>query len=77
MNIPRTERRNPSSMNFDMMTTEEMAKLIISANHCAVDAVERACVQIRDAIDAVVAAFEGGFRLIYVGAGTSGSQARN
>ena len=72
MSIPKTEMRNPKSTNFSKMTSEEMALLVIRANHDAVTAVENASQQIAVAIDAVTKAFENGNRLIYAGAGTSG-----
>ena len=64
--------RNPLSKNMDKMNTEEMARLVITANYDAVKAVENASYEIAKAIDAVVSAFENGHRLFYVGAGTSG-----
>ena len=72
MKIARTEMRHPASMQLDKMQTEEMAKLVISANYDAVRACENASAQIAEAIDAVAYAFENGGRLFYVGAGTSG-----
>jgi N-acetylmuramic acid 6-phosphate etherase len=72
MNIPNTEKRNELSMHMDTMGTEEMARLVISANYEAVRAVENASAQIAPAIEAVAEAFERGNRLFYVGAGTSG-----
>lgn len=72
MSIPKTEMRNPASMHMDQMSTEEMAKLVITANYEAVKAAEDAASAIAQAIDAVVYAFEHGHRLFYVGAGTSG-----
>jgi N-acetylmuramic acid 6-phosphate etherase len=72
MNIPSTEKRNELSMHMDTMGTEEMARLVISANYEAVRAVENASAQIAPAIEAVAEAFERGNRLFYVGAGTSG-----
>ena len=49
-----------------------MARLVISANYDAVRAAENASAEIAAVIDAVATAFEGGHRLFYVGAGTSG-----
>ena len=72
MNIPKTEMRNPLSMNMDKMNTEEMARLVIAANYDAVKAVENASPAIAEAVDAIAIAFENGHRLFYVGAGTSG-----
>ena len=72
MSIPKTEMRNPASMRMDQMSTEEMAKLVITANYDAVRAAEQAAPAIADAVDAIAAAFERGGRLFYIGAGTSG-----
>lgn len=72
MSIPRTEMRNEKSMNFSSLSTVEMARLVIQANHEAVCAAEKAAEDIAKAVDAIAAAFEGGHRLFYVGAGTSG-----
>ena len=72
MSIPRTETRNPASMNMDKMSSEEMARLVICANYDAVRACEDAAEQIAKAVDAIAEAFERGNRLFYVGAGTSG-----
>lgn len=71
-NIPKTEMRNPLSTHMDRMSTEDMARLVITANYEAVKAVEDAAASIARAIDAIAEAFEGGHRLFYVGAGTSG-----
>ena len=72
MSITRTEMRNPASTHMDQMSTEEMAKLVITANYEAVKAVENASQSIAQAVDAIATAFEKGGRLFYVGAGTSG-----
>ena len=57
---------------MDKMSTEDMARLVISANYEAVKAVEDASPSIARAVDAIADAFINGHRLIYVGAGTSG-----
>lgn len=72
MKIARTEMRNPASKNLDRMSTEEMAKLVITANYDAVRAVENASASIASAVDKIAEAFTEGHRLIYIGAGTSG-----
>lgn len=72
MNIPKTEARNPASMNMDKMSSEEMARLVITANYEAVKAVEDAADAIAKAVDTIAEAFENGGRLFYIGAGTSG-----
>ena len=72
MKIARTEMRNPASTNLDKMTTEEMARLVITANYDAVKAVENAAESIAKAVDKIAEAFLNGHRLVYIGAGTSG-----
>ena len=72
MNLSKTETRNPVSMNMDKMNSEEMARLVITANYEAVKAVEDAAESIAKAVDAIADAFDNGGRLFYVGAGTSG-----
>lgn len=72
MSIPKTEMRNEKSMNFSALSTVEMARLVIEANHEAVCAAEKAAEDIAKAIDAIANAFDSGHRLFYVGAGTSG-----
>ena len=72
MSIARTERRNPDSMGLATMATEEMALTVIRANYDAVRACEGAAAEIAMAVDKVAEAFEGGHRLFYIGAGTSG-----
>lgn len=72
MGLAKTEMRNPASMCMDKMSSEEMAKLVITANYDAVKAVEDAAPAIARAVDAIAAAFEKGGRLFYIGAGTSG-----
>ncbi|MBR6680272.1 MAG: N-acetylmuramic acid 6-phosphate etherase [Clostridia bacterium] len=72
MNIPKTEQRNPLSMNMDSMSTEDMARLVICANYEAVRAAENAVESISAAVDEISKAFERGNKLVYIGAGTSG-----
>lgn len=72
MSIPKTEMRNPASMHMDKMCSEEMARLVITANYEAVKAVENAADAIAKAVDAIAESFKKGGRLFYIGAGTSG-----
>lgn len=72
MSILKTEMRNPASTHMDKMSSEEMARLVITANYDAVKAAEAAAPAVAKAIDAIAEAFDGGHRLIYIGAGTSG-----
>jgi N-acetylmuramic acid 6-phosphate etherase len=67
-----TEERNPASMALDTLDTVEIIKVINSADKAVADCVAQAIPQIVPAVDLIVAAFENGGRLFYVGAGTSG-----
>jgi N-acetylmuramic acid 6-phosphate etherase len=67
-----TELRNPRSACIDRMSIGEVVDLINSEDATVAQAVAAARDDICKAIELVVAAFESGGRLIYVGAGTSG-----
>ncbi len=67
-----TELRNPRSQRIDRISIREAFDVINSEDVTIVRAVAEAKEDICRAIDLVVAAFEAGGRLIYVGAGTSG-----
>lgn len=67
-----TESRNPASENIDELSTEAMLRVINNEDKKVALAVEAIVPQIAQAVDAVVAAFQRGGRLIYSGAGTSG-----
>lgn len=67
-----TEGRNAASANIDMLSTEEMLKVINAEDQKVALAVEKVIPAITRAVDAIVAAFRKGGRLIYCGAGTSG-----
>ena len=68
----KTEQRNPKSTHIDKMSTIEMVRLMSDENYVAVKAVEDACESIAQAVDAIVLSMNGGGRLFYIGAGTSG-----
>ena len=68
----KTEMRNPNTMHFDKMSSAEQVAAMCRENANAVLAVEKAAPEIAKAIDAVAAAFKGGHRLFFIGAGTSG-----
>ena len=68
----KTEMRNPLTMKFDKMSTEEMVAVMTAENANAVRAVEAASESIARAIDMVAEAFSEGNRLFFIGAGTSG-----
>ena len=67
-----TEQPNPASAAIDTLPTEEALRIINQEDRQVADAVEREIPQIARAVDAIVAAFEDGGRLFYIGAGTSG-----
>lgn len=67
-----TEARNPRSERLDELPTAEMVDLFVS-EEARVEEALRACrVQIAAAVDLVAEALQGGGRLFYAGAGTSG-----
>ena len=68
----KTEQRNPKSMHVDRMSSIEIVKLMNEESYVAVKAVEDASQSIADAVDAIVESMNGGGRLFYIGAGTSG-----
>lgn len=68
----KTEMRNPNTMHFDRMSSAEQVAAMCRENANAVAAVEKAAPEIAKAVDAVARAFEGGHRLFFIGAGTSG-----
>lgn len=67
-----TEQRNPRSARIDTLSSVEIVDLINAEDRIVADAVADEREAIARTIDLVVEAFEGGGRLIYVGAGTSG-----
>lgn len=67
-----TELRNPNSVHVDRMSVAEAVDLMNAEDATIPAAVAAAKTDICKTIELVVAAFEAGGRLIYVGAGTSG-----
>lgn len=67
-----TELQNPRSQRIDRLSIAEAIDLMNAEDATIPAAVAAAKEDIRKAIELVVAAFEAGGRLIYVGAGTSG-----
>lgn len=67
-----TEQRNPRSMNLDRVSVTEALAIMNAEDRLCCEAAERCAPQVVRAIDLVVAAFQQGGRLIYVGSGTSG-----
>jgi N-acetylmuramic acid 6-phosphate etherase len=67
-----SEGRNPNSMGIDVMSTHDILRTINDEDSTVPRAVERVMPAIEQAVDAIVAAFNQGGRLVYMGAGTSG-----
>ena len=67
-----TEQPNPASAGIDRLPTEQALRIINAEDRKVAEAVEREIPAIARAVDAIVAAFERGGRLFYIGAGTSG-----
>ncbi|GAC19469.1 N-acetylmuramic acid 6-phosphate etherase [Paraglaciecola arctica] len=67
-----SEGRNPATISLDQMTTAELVSVINKEDRKVAAAVDLASEEISAAVDLIVAAFQKGGRLIYIGAGTSG-----
>jgi N-acetylmuramic acid 6-phosphate etherase len=67
-----TEQSNPASAGIDLLPTEQVLRIINAEDRKVAEAVEREIPAITRAVDAIVARFEAGGRLFYMGAGTSG-----
>lgn len=67
-----TERRNQETMNLDQLTVKEALVKMNQEDQKVAVAVEAALPQIEPVVKAIIAAFNVGGRLIYMGAGTSG-----
>lgn len=67
-----TEHRNPRSAEIDLATPLEIVDLMGAEDRSVADAVATQREEIARGIEIVEAAFRGGGRLFYVGAGTSG-----
>jgi N-acetylmuramic acid 6-phosphate etherase len=67
-----TEQPNPAAAEIDAVSTEEMLRIINDEDRKVAEAVGAQIPAIARGVDAIVAAFESGGRLFYIGAGTSG-----
>jgi N-acetylmuramic acid 6-phosphate etherase len=67
-----TEQLNPASACLDVLSTDEALRIINAEDSKVAGAVEREIPAIARAVEAIVTAIEGGGRLFYIGAGTSG-----
>ena len=67
-----SEERNPASLGIDQMSIPDVLTTINTEDRTVADAVARTIPEITLAVAAIVAAFNTGGRLVYMGAGTSG-----
>ena len=67
-----TEQRNPNSMNVDCLSALEIVQLMNEEDKQVPLAIEKCLPQIAQAVERIVAVFQQGGRLVYIGAGTSG-----
>lgn len=67
-----TEQRNPNSMHVDSLSALEIVQLMNQEDKQMPLAIEKCLPQIAQAVECIVAAFQQGGRLVYIGAGTSG-----
>jgi len=67
-----TESRHSDTYDIDILSTEEIVRLINKEDHKVAEAVAKEIPYIIKAVDIIADAFKNDGRLIYVGAGTSG-----
>ena len=67
-----TEQQNPNSMHVDSLSALEIVQLMNKEDKQVPLAIEKCLPQIAQAVECIVAAFQQGGRLVYIGAGTSG-----
>lgn len=67
-----TEKRNPNSINIDIVSTREIVKIINNEDFKIATAVEKELDRIAKAVDMIANSFLNGGSLLYFGAGTSG-----
>lgn len=70
--IALTEKRNPATVNIDLMDSYEIAKTLNNEDKKVALAIEKELQPIGKAIEVIAQAFLKGGRLAYFGAGTSG-----
>lgn len=67
-----TEKRNPSSVNIDLVSTREIVEIINGEDFKVAEAVKKELDKIAEAVDIISQSFLNGGSLLYFGAGTSG-----
>ena len=67
-----TERRNPHSVDIDLLPTERVLKIINADDALVANVVASAIPQIAKVVETAAECIRSGGRIIYIGAGTSG-----
>ncbi|MBQ5554527.1 MAG: N-acetylmuramic acid 6-phosphate etherase [Erysipelotrichaceae bacterium] len=67
-----TEKRNEKTKDIDLLSVDEILKIMNEEDLKVVDAVKGALPEIRIVIDECIQTYKRGGRIIYIGAGTSG-----
>ena len=67
-----SEQRNPNTLHIDSLSSLDIVTLLNNEDKLVALAVEKNLPQIAQAVERIVAAFQAGGRLVYMGAGTSG-----
>ena len=67
-----SEQRNPNTLHIDALSSLEVVTLLNHEDKQVAFSVEKNLPQIAQAVEHIVAAFQAGGRLVYMGAGTSG-----
>lgn len=67
-----TERRNERTMHLDDMSVEDVLRVMNAEDQTVATVIQKQIPVIADVVKHVIASFEKGGRLIYIGAGTSG-----
>ena len=67
-----TEKRNEKTKDIDLLSVDEILKIMNEEDLKVVDAVKEALPEIRIVIDECIQTYKRGGRIIYIGAGTSG-----
>ena len=67
-----TEKRNPKTLNLDLLSTREVIEIMNDEDNNVVAAVKGALPEIEAVIKQCIEAYNKGGRIIYIGAGTSG-----
>jgi len=64
-----SEQRNPNTLHIDALSSLEVVTLLNNEDKQVAFAVEKNLPQIAQAVEHIVAAFQAGGRLVYMGAG--------